>query len=614
MPKIRFILSTGEIEAEVPEEYSILQAAAAAGVPFEGDCGGKGTCGKCRIKILSGIRGMPTPVEKESLPADKITGGWALACQRHVEDGMIVEVREQGELRQDKARMLGRISREELDPPVEKFFVTMPSPSADDQTPDLERLLGLLPGDNLRVSPGVLATLPGVLRRSGFQVTAALVGGRLVAVEPGDTTRRKFGLAIDIGTTTLAVYLLDLNNGNLLSASSRTNPQKVLGADVISRINHAARGAAQLKQLQEMVLGALNEIIGGLLTKNQVKEAEVYEAVAVGNTTMNHLFLGIDPTNLALTPFIPVFRNSIQVRAGELGLRIHPEGRVLVLPNIAGYVGSDTVGVMLATGIDRRENICLAVDIGTNGEVVLAGPGLILTCSTAAGPAFEGSHIKHGMRAAEGAIEAVNIDGEISFKVIGGTAPRGICGSGLIDAVAGMLGSGIINSSGRLADPEKNSGVIEPRLKSRLREGANCREFLLVPGSFTATGEDIVITQKDLRELQLAKGAILAGIRILLKEARLSPGDINEVFLAGAFGNHIRIESALAIGLLPDVARERIMPVGNAAGDGAVRALVSRAERARALTLPAVSKHVELSARKDFQEEFIKSVYFSKNG
>lgn len=613
MPKVKIVFMDQEKETEVPLGVSVLQALAAAGVPVEGNCGGKGACGKCAVKILSGSCGDPTPAEIKHLGGEKLAGGWVLACRRCVTEDIKVEVQVPKDTSRGKANLSGLGFEKAVDPSVEKIFVGLAPPTVEDQTPDLERLLSRLPRNNVKADPGILAGLPGVLRESGFKVTATLIDDRLMAVEKGDTTRRKFGLAFDIGTTTLAGYLLDLNDGEVLAASSKTNPQKVYGADVIARISHAATGKNGLKQLQEMVLEAVNEITRLLLEKNSVEENEVYEAVVVGNTTMAHLFLGIDPTYLASAPFIPAFKQPVEVRPGELGLPMHPSGRVLVLPNIAGYVGSDTVGVMLATRLDQREGICLAVDIGTNGEVVLAGRGRILTCSTAAGPAFEGSHIKHGLRAAEGAIEAVHIDGDVFLKVIGHTAPRGICGSGLIDAVAGMLRAGIIDSTGRFADTEDCAGSLDPRLISRLRKGKDGSEFLLASGSFSATGEDIVITQKDLRELQLAKGAILAGIRVLLKESGVAAEDITEIFLAGAFGNYVKKESAMAIGLLPSLPLQRIVPVGNAAGDGAMLVLFSKNERAKAFSLSMKAEHVELSARKDFQEEFINSLYLPGN-
>lgn len=604
--KVNFLAQQKEVE--VSAGSTLLQAAAKAGVPVEGNCGGKGTCGKCKARIVSGGGGKASPVELKYLSPAELETGWVLACQCSLWNDVVVEVRAQKDAYHRKSDLNRGEWGVAIEPSVEKILVSMTPPSVEDQTPDCERLLGHLPQMRQDVSRDLLSALPRILREAEFKVTAAMAGGRLLAVEPGDTTARKFGLAFDIGTTTVVGSLVDLNSGEVLADSAATNPQNVFGADVISRINHAAGGG--LRQLQDKVVGAVNSIIRQLLAEAGINKNEVYEAVVVGNTTMSHLFLGIDPTYLAPAPFIPAFSRAVEVGTAELGLDMHPGGRVVVLPNIAGYVGSDTVGVMLATRIEQREGICLAVDIGTNGEVVLSGRGRILTCSTAAGPAFEGAQIRHGMRAAEGAIEAVSIDGDVTLKVIGNTAPRGICGSGLIDAVAEMAKSGVIDATGRFVGPGASGLSLDPRLMARLRRGENGCEFVLAPAGISAAGEDIVITQKDLRELQLAKGAIYAGIRVLLRELGVSGEDVTQVLLAGAFGNYIKKESALAIGLLPEMPLDRINSVGNAAGDGAKLALVSKSERARALSLARRAEHVELSTRAVFQEEFINALYF----
>lgn len=609
---IIFITQGRSVEVSAPAGSNLLQVAAVAGIPIEGNCGGKGTCNKCRVKIKSDSRQLPTAVEMKHFSREKLAGGEALACQRTVSEDMVVEVQYRKDVDFRKVHLEKNSLLDELNPCTRKVYVELVPPTLKDQTPDLERLLEALSG-NIKVSCRVISGLPRILRESGFRVTAVLVGERLAAVEPGDTTGRKFGIAFDIGTTTVVGYLVDFGSGRVLAASATGNPQKVYGADVISRINHASVGPEGLKQLQDKVVSAINDIINRLLAENGVKAQEVYEAAVVGNTTMSHLFLGIDPTYLAPAPFIPAFRQPVEVSPGELGLNIHPAGRVHVLPNISGYVGSDTVGMMLAARLDRREGICLALDMGTNGELVLVGRGRILTCSTAAGPAFEGAQIKDGMRAAEGAIEAVQIkeDGEVHLKVIGKAVPHGICGSGLIDAVAQLLKVGIINRSGRIQEPGK--GVkLHSRLESRIRKGDGGYEFVLAPGNDSSGGDDIVITQKDVRELQLAKGAILAGIRVLLLEMGITPDSITEILLAGAFGNYIKKESALAIGLLPEVPPHRIISVGNAAGEGAVLALMSKAEQERAFSLVRVAEYMELSGRQDFQNEFVDALYFPK--
>ncbi|MEW6662618.1 MAG: ASKHA domain-containing protein [Bacillota bacterium] len=608
MIKIHFLPMNKVVE--VPPGSTVLQAAILAGVQVESTCGGKGTCGKCKVQIMAGKLPPVSPVEANFFGAGQLSAGWALACQRTVTEDTVVELREKKDVHHRKTGMAGATGFDALAPSVGKYPVMLPPPSVEDQTPDWERLLAALPCAGIRFSRPVAASLPRVLRQGNFRVTAVVDGNSLLAVEPGETRERCFGLAVDIGTTTVVVYLTDLHTGRVVASGATTNPQNVFGADVISRITYAASGPEGLRQLQEKVVAGINSLIDRLSREAKVSTAEIYQAVVVGNTTMSHLFLGIDPTYLAPAPFVPAFRQGVEVEAREVGLNILSTGTVVVLPNVAGYVGSDTVGVMLAAGADRLQGINLMVDIGTNGEIVLAGKGRILTCSTAAGPAFEGAEIKCGMRAAEGAIEGVCISGDVELAVIAGGRPVGICGSGLIDAVAEMLKAGVINSSGRLASTEAQIDRLPPLVRQRLRKSNQGSEFVLAWARDTATGEDIVLSQKDIRELQLAKGAIRAGIQVLCREMGISPGDIHRVLLAGAFGNHIKKESALCIGLLPAVPLDRITSIGNAAGDGARLALLSAAERARAAALASGAEHVELSNRKEFSEEFIKSLSF----
>jgi len=612
--KIRIRFVSQQKIAEVQPGATLLDAAAAAGVPVEGNCGGKGTCGKCKVRIVSGYGGEPSQAEVKHLGLKELEAGWVLACQCRPEKDMAVEVPVLTDAGRRKVRLQGGGPVVKPDPAVEKVYVRMEPPGLDDQGPDYERLLGGLEVTDSRVNLELLASLPRLLRDANFQVAATLVGGRLAAVERGDATGRKYGLAFDLGTTTVVGWLVDLDTGDTLAARAVTNPQNVYGADVISRIGHAGTHEG-LRQLQQKILAACNEIIRCLLDEGRVAGDEIYEIVAVGNTTMSHLFLGIDPTFLATAPYVPAFAGRMELEARELGLDVMPAGRVVVLPNIAGYVGSDTVGVMLATDIGRRPGFCLAVDIGTNGEVVLAGRGRLLTCSTAAGPAFEGARIRHGMRAAAGAIEGVRIDGgEVGLEVIDDATPLGICGSGLLDAAAAMVQVGLISPTGRLLPPESLPEGVPPGLKERLRRGKDGTEFVLAQDGSVATGEDIVITQKDIRELQLAKAAIYAGIQVLLKELEVTPEEIDEILLAGAFGNYIKIDSALALGLLPAVAPGRIKAVGNAAGDGARMALISGTARAEASDLARRAGHVELSTWPDFQDEFVNAMYFPKQG
>ncbi|AFM40240.1 putative metal-binding protein [Desulfosporosinus acidiphilus SJ4] len=594
---------------QVEKDTTILQAVALAGRQVESTCGGKGTCGKCKVQIKTDAPYSPTLAEKKFLTASELEAGWVLACQHTLTHNASIRIEEQKDVVHRKTD-LAELREIELAPSVCKYPLELERPTVEDQRSDWERLVSALPERGLRFSRSIAATLPKVLRDGGFQITAVLDGHRLLAVEPHDTSKRCFGIAIDIGTTTVVVYLLDMLQGIVAASGAMTNPQQIFGADVISRITYAAGGPEKLQEVQGKVVGGLNKIIKELCQEKNIKQEEIYQAVVVGNTTMAHLFLGIDPTYLAPAPFIPVFQQMVDVEAKELGLYMLSTGRVLVLPNVAGYVGSDTVGAMLAARADHLDGVSLIVDIGTNGEMVLSGKNRILTCSTAAGPAFEGAEIRYGMRAAEGAIEAVSIAQDVELKTIGGGKDRGICGSGLIDAIAEMFKAGVITASGRYASEPEDLEILPPLVRERLRKGEQTFEFVLAWGKDSVSGEDLVLSQKDIRALQLAKGAISAGITLLVREMGISPLEIDRVLLAGAFGNYIKKESALGIGLLPPLPLERIHSIGNAAGDGAKMALLSIIERGRAETMAKQAEHIELSNKKEFQDEFLKGLGF----
>ncbi|HSW35862.1 MAG TPA: ASKHA domain-containing protein [Candidatus Limnocylindrales bacterium] len=609
MAKVKFIPQQKEIT--IAEGTNLLKAVAEAGLHVEGNCAGKGTCGKCQVKIIEGNDAKPSPAEIEHLSPNALEKGWVLACQRIVRQDSLIEVSDQNDTPLRKTTMTGKIITGLTDPLLEKIPVFLVPPTINDQTADLERLLDQLPRQNLSISCRELSTIPRTLRDSAYAVTAVLFENYFLDIEPGNTADQMYGVAFDIGTTTIMGSLLDLKNGALLAVSAVTNPQNIYGADIISRINHASQSKEGLQQLQDLAIGAANDIIKDLLRETKLNQNQLYEAVAVGNTTMGHLFMGVDPTHLAPAPFIPAYQRALMVAAADLGLAIHPAGRVTFLPNIAGYIGSDTVGVIIATNLDLRQDNCVAIDIGTNGELVITARGRVITCSTAAGPAFEGAQIRHGMRAMSGAIEKVTYcDGEIRLETINGTPASGICGSGLIDAGAALLNAGLLETTGRFVDPDKNPAQVSTRLLDRLRRGSNGLEIVLVPGQDSATGEDIILTQGDIRELQLAKGAICAGLQVLLNETGLKVTDLDQVLLAGAFGSSVRTESAITIGLLPELPPEKVTAVGNAAGDGARIVLLSRSVRKRALALPKLVEHLELSTHPDFRDLFVNALAF----
>ncbi len=589
--KIRFLPSN--IEIEVSPDTTIMQAAVEAGVEVEGPCGGKGTCGKCRVKIVNDGR-----------------EEWVLACRTPVEGCSMIEI-PHAEVSLSRKRNLTETEIVmNIESIIKKRFLTIEPPSLENQATDESRILKALGDSSSYIDLVVLRSLPKVLRQNKHQVTVVLSENRVLTVETGDTTQRIYGMAIDIGTTTLVGSLLNLVTGETLATASATNTQNVFGADVISRIEHVMKNSRGLEQLNHRVVSVINQIIQKVTTAAGVSEQDIYEAVVVGNTTMSHLFLGLDPTYLATSPFIPVSARLVQTEARELGLRVLPTASVYMLPNIAGYVGADTVSVILATGIDKEDGVRIAVDIGTNGEIVLAHNGKLYTCSTAAGPAFEGAQIQFGMRAAAGAIEKVRIADVVDLQIIGDVPAKGICGSGLLDAVAELLRVGVIDPTGRIINPDQ-ADFLPAWLLPRLGCDDRGSHFILGMGD-QVQEEPVLLTQKDVRELQLAKGAVRAGIEILLAEANLSLVDIDQILLAGAFGSYINKDSALAIGLLPPISPEKIVSVGNAAGTGAKLALLSNEVRRKAVVVSQQVKHVELSTRLDFQERFMDALGFSE--
>ncbi len=463
------------------------------GILINSDCAGRGTCGKCGVKVLSGQLSALTSSEMRHFSQEELDEGWVLSCQRLIQEDIVIEIPKFEDAVNRKIGLQNFNQERFFDPNVEKYFVTLKKPDLCDQLPDLERLLNQVESIkkttiNRKVPKNLLNKLPAILRSSSYAVTAVLVNDTIIEVEPGDTRENKYGFVFDIGTTTIAVYLINLNTGEVISAGGETNPQSAFGADVVARISMVSEDFSQLEKLQNTVIETMSNLMQNLLRENNIEEKYVYNIVVVGNTAMSHLFLGADPGSLVKAPFVPCFKGQMTVTAKEMGFPIHPEGEVLVIPNIAGYVGSDTTGVMLATKIYDQEGYTLAVDIGTNGEIVLAGKGCILTCSTAAGPAFEGAQIHDGMRAGDGAIEKVRIsNGKVQLKVIGDVAPKGICGSGIIDAIAALYKVGLINFKGQILDGSKLEFRIDENLKKRLRRNNNIMEFVSAFGKSMET-------------------------------------------------------------------------------------------------------------------------------
>jgi len=574
-----------------------------AGIPLDSPCGGQGTCLKCKAQI-SGVSEKFTELEREKLSAEELRSGWRLACQVTVEEPGEVRLPEMEVLR---AKASFSLLGEEipLQPNVHLRHFELSEPAISDQRADWNRLADYLeisePGP-VRAELSLLQELPDRLREWNFQGEAVLVGDTVVALDPPNSARGTLGVALDIGTTTLAAGLVDLDTGRVVALDAEMNPQIAFGADVISRIVYMQDSPEKREKLQKELIKGLNRLLLRMCRIARRERERIFEVTVVGNTTMLHSLLGLDARHIALAPFVGTLNRALCVPAKELGLQIHPRGKLHILPVIASFVGADTVAVILATRLYQTPVPRLAIDIGTNGEVMLATRDGILTASTAAGPAFEGGRIKFGMRATTGAISSFQATPSVDYTVIGSSVARGICGSGLIDLVAELFRVGVLDRAGRMLLPSETGSSLAAELAQRVRVRGEEREFVV-----SRSGEtEITLTQQDVRELQLAKGAIRAGIELLMKEANINTSDIQEVLLSGVFGNYINREKAVTLGLIPPFPLERIHFIGNGAMDGALRALLNLEERRRADEVSAQVHHVELSGRADFEETFLR--------
>jgi uncharacterized 2Fe-2S/4Fe-4S cluster protein (DUF4445 family) len=582
------------------EDATFLDLARLAGLYLPSLCGGRGKCAKCRCHPQGSVTEI-TPLEAELLSQEELAGGTRLACQARplgdVQVAIEEEVLEKGGYTEVSVA---------VEPPLRKVYLELPPPAPHDDLSDIERLRAML-GGPLWATPPVLRALPAVLRSAGFRATATVwmhgaARDELLAIEAGSTAERAYGIAFDVGTTSVVGYLVDLLNGHEVARACRLNGQQPWGADVISRATHALEAPRGVEELQAAAIDTLNRIVADCCAT--VDPREVYYATIVGNPLMHHLALGVTPATIAVSPYVAVSRDPLQVKAADLGIAL-PNAWVYFLPLIGAYVGSDTLAVIMATGLDESDDICLAVDIGTNGEMALGSRGRILACSAPAGPAFEGAEIRHGMRAAAGAIDRVRIQDDVRVWTIGDLPPRGICGSGLIDALDQMLRQGIVDPGGRLLPRPKLEGRIPARILERVVGRDHTWEFVL------SWEPRVVVTQEDVRQLQLAKGTILCGIRILMDELGIDPSRVSAVSLAGAFGNYVDKRSALGIGMLPaGIPAERIRGVGNAAGQGSRMTLLSGSIRQRAETLARKVDYFELSKHPSFEDIFVDSLAF----
>ncbi len=568
----------------------LLEAAERAGIILQTPCGGKGTCGKCRVQIA---------------------GADVLACQYVVEHDLVVDVPDeslfiggQQILVTDAGRAVGVV-----DPPVRVVPFALPAPIQGDDISDFSRLRKAIdPALHCRLE--VLQRLPFHLRAWGWRGRAVVTESRLLGVLAAEGEAPVFGVAVDLGTTTVVGTLINLVTGAERAVASRMNGQIQAGDDVISRIQCVREDQHAIGRLQASIVQTLQEIVDDLVAQAGVGREAVYEIALAGNATMQQLLLGVDCSALGEVPFVQAFSDAVTCPALTIGLEVNPGAALYVFPQIGGFVGGDTVAGIVATQLDQQSGPVLFVDIGTNGEIVLAHQGKLYTTSTAAGPAFEGARIKQGMRAVPGAIEKVLIGDDVTLNVIGDAAPAGLCGTALIDAVAELLRAGVLDETGRFREPDELPETVAPALRQRLQPDGDDWCFVLAEADQAARREAVCLWQRDVRELQLASGAIRAGVAILLARAGLAPEDLDAVLLAGAFGNYIRRHQARRIGLLPAMPEERIHFVGNAASLGAKMVLLSQAERRKADALLQHTEHVDLSLDPEFQFEFGMAMMF----
>ncbi len=597
--------------AHVLKDTKVIEASARAGLTINTPCGGAGTCGKCRIQVTSGAP-EPGPSDKAHFNEAALEQGWRLACHTALQADSTVAVPETSRLTGQHQIITESATpgAAAISPMIRKVYVELPAPTMEDNTPDLVRLAQAVGPFTPHTS--ALLQISQRLRTCHFKGTAVLADNRLIDFEPGDTTAQCYGLAFDIGTTTLVGLLLDLTNGTEVAVTSHLNPQVASGDDVLARIQYASTGPEALGTLHEAILGAMRQMIDDLCERADVPAQHLYEIVIAGNTTMEHLLSRLDPTALGQIPFASTFGSGFALEAQALDLPVHPQGSLFVFPVIGGFVGGDTVACILATNLARTSESVLMIDIGTNGEIVLAHQGQLWVSSTAAGPAFEGARIRCGMRASTGAIEKVLLEDDVHLSVIGRADPVGICGSGLIDLVAELLNRGMISATGRLLAPQDLPTKLPDALKKRVRvDDQGHTEFLLWEANPADKDHRVVLTERDVRELQLAIGAIRAGIAILLKQAQVAPQALSRVLIAGGFGSFIRRDHAQRIGLLPAaIDHHKINHVGNASLAGARLALLSSHARTEGGTLARQAHHIELSQNIDFQMEFAEAMIF----
>jgi uncharacterized 2Fe-2S/4Fe-4S cluster protein (DUF4445 family) len=577
----------------VEEGSTLLDAARQAGVELVSICGGAGLCDSCKVRVVDGQLSPVRESELEALEEDEIESGFRLACQTVPLSDVKLDIPPESLTTPQRLQVEGLSADVALDPPITVHDLSIDPPTLNDLRSDFSRLIhtldhGLQPP---KMELHILSALPGALRENDWKLRVALRQDEIVGLFPPNT--KLFGLAVDIGTTKLAAYLVDMASGETVAKAGAMNPQ-------IARIAYANRHEKGRETLRERVTADINQLLEQLCQEVGTDKHNVIEAVVVGNTAMHHFFSGLPVRQLGESPYVPVIGDALEFNSKGSGLDLAEGAIVYLPPNIAGYVGADHVAMLVASRIWETDQRLLAVDIGTNTEITLVSNGRMLTCSCASGPAFEGAHIKDGMRAAPGAIERVQIlDGEIKLQTISGSSPVGICGSGILDAVAEMLRAGVLDNRGSFQLDQRHIHSIHGK-----------PEFVLSPAADTGHQRDITVSRKDVNEIQLAKGAIRSGIDILLAEAGIIATDLDSIVVAGAFGTYIDIGSAIRVGMFPEIPVGRFHQVGNAAGAGAKDLLISSDLRQKAMKIKDQVEYIELTTHQAFMTTFLERMYF----
>ncbi|SFR17619.1 ASKHA domain-containing protein [Desulfoscipio geothermicus] len=570
-------------------------------------CGGKGVCGRCKVRLIEGELFPSNETEKRLLGEEYINQGYRLACQAVIAGPAKIEILPETLSKRQKLQLDGHVFGVVPEPAIKRHTISLKATTVDYpyslwQQVELS-LATKMEIAGLRMDTELIGCIDPLA--GDGQVVITTRKGEIINAVRGTRYTGPVGFAVDLGTTKVAGYLVDLQTGEILAADGILNPQIAYGEDVISRLVFALDGEEQYNRIKQALREGLNRLLHNLCKSAAVNPENVEEVVVVGNTAMHHLILGLPVRQLARSPYVPAVTLPVEVKGRTWGVDMAPGGVVYLLPAVAGYVGGDHVAMILCSRIYEATGVTLGLDIGTNTEIVLARDGELISCSCASGPAFEGAHVQQGMRAIDGAICEVTYNGgqRLQYKTIGEKPPTGICGSGILDAVAELYRSGVVHGNGRLDNSH-------PCV--RFNETRKVPEYVLVPSEESGTGKDIVVTQKDISEIQLAKAAIAAATKTLLAESGLKTEDIDRVIIAGAFGTHINLNSAVAIGMLPDLPLERYRQIGNAAGGGARMILLSETERFKAEKIARIIKYIELASNNNFSNLFLKQMGFPK--